>query len=137
MNRQQLHERLAAIEHQRWADWQKWVHDSGTRNPDGTITLPANCVARWDQQIATPYGALSEADKDKDRLEVGRYWPLIETELAEVEQLRGGPKAANRPYGTRCAQSYSPNGEPPFFCCRRDVGHQGPHLAPEGLAWGP
>lgn len=72
-----LREVLAAIEHARWADWQRWVHSVCTRNPDGSLTIPATLVERWERQIATPYDQLSAREKEADREQVDRYWPLI------------------------------------------------------------
>jgi hypothetical protein len=73
----ELRERLAALEHERWSNWQRWVHKVSHRNDDGSLTIPAAYVAKWDRQIATPYAELSEAEKDADRHEVGRYWALL------------------------------------------------------------
>ncbi|GEC17310.1 hypothetical protein [Nitrobacter winogradskyi] len=73
-----LLEELAALEHQRWAHWQKYVHDSGQRQPDGSILLPAEIVSRWEKQINTPYVDLSDEEKDSDREQVRKYLPLLE-----------------------------------------------------------
>ena len=75
---QALIDQLAAIEHERWADWQRWVHQISTRNPDGSITIPAESVARWERQIATPYADLSEREQESDREQVRRYLHLLE-----------------------------------------------------------
>ncbi len=72
-----LVERLAAIEHERWSHWQRHLHDQGQRHPDGSITLPADLVARWEQQIATDYAGLSPEEKESDRVQVRRYLPII------------------------------------------------------------
>ncbi len=78
-----LYEKLAEIEHTRWAAWQQYLHslckphigqDGG---PTGALLIPADLVARWERQIDTPYADLSEREKDSDRKEVGRYWHLI------------------------------------------------------------
>lgn len=74
-----LKEQLAALEHRRWAHWQKWMHSVCIRNEDGSLTIPAVLVERWERQIATPYEALSEREKDSDREQVNRYWPLIKS----------------------------------------------------------
>lgn len=74
---EELREQLAAIEHERWSDWQRYVHRSCWREPDGSLTIPAHLVERWERQIITPYAELSEAEKQKDRDQVDRYWPLI------------------------------------------------------------
>lgn len=82
-----LYEQCAAIEHARWADWQRWMHAQGTRNPDGSLTLPAALVERWERQIATPYAALSEREQQSDREQVDRYWPLVHAALARQAPL--------------------------------------------------
>lgn len=60
---------LAAVEHERWARWQSWVHAASHRNADGSLTIPASLVERWERQIATRYDKLSEAEKESDRTE--------------------------------------------------------------------
>lgn len=73
----ELYEQLAAIEHERWADWQKYMHSLCTKNDDGTLTIPAMSVENWERQIATPYAGLTEREKQSDREQVDRYWHLI------------------------------------------------------------
>ena len=70
-------ERLAAIEHDRWASWQRYVHDHCQRLEDGSLLIPAELAARWEMQIETPYAELSEPEKDSDREQVQRYLPTI------------------------------------------------------------
>lgn len=70
-------EELAAIEHTRWASWQRYLHDRGARQPDGSILLPADLVARWEEQIRTEYERLSESEKESDREQVRKYLPVI------------------------------------------------------------
>ena len=72
-----IHEALAAIEHERWADWQSYVHSLCVHGEDGSFTIPAALAERWERQIATPYGALSDQEKASDREQVERYWSLI------------------------------------------------------------
>jgi hypothetical protein len=75
-------ERLAEIEHERWAHWQKYVHDQCERREDGSMVIPAGLAARWQAQIETPYADLSEQEKDSDREQVQRYLPTIVEALA-------------------------------------------------------
>jgi hypothetical protein len=81
-----LKEQLAAIEHERWADWQRWVHDVYYKK--GRPFEVA--IKRWEVQIKTPYAQLSEAEKQSDRDQVERYWPLIENLItkARLEELQ-------------------------------------------------
>jgi hypothetical protein len=76
-----LKEQLAAIEHERWAHWQAYLHSKGRRLPDGALLLPADLVTHWERQIATPYEELSEIEKDSDRDQVDRYLSVIKEAL--------------------------------------------------------
>ena len=77
--KKKLKEKLANIEHQRWADWQRWCHKVLRENcPSPELE---KVLERWDKQIVTKYKDLSEKEKDSDRKQVDRYWPLIEKAL--------------------------------------------------------
>jgi len=87
----ELREKLAAIEHERWADWQRYVHSVCYENkgiggePTGELTIPSELARRWERQIGTPYHELSEKEKDSDREQVDRYWQLITADRKRVE----------------------------------------------------
>ena len=72
-----LFEQLANIEHQRWADWQKYMFSLCKQKKDGSLVIPVGLVSRWRTQIALDYKDLSEKEKDSDREQVMRYWDLI------------------------------------------------------------
>jgi hypothetical protein len=74
---QSVMEDLAAIEHQRWATWQRYVHEHGVRQVDGSLVLSVDLVARWERQIATPYQSLTEEEKESDRDQVRKYFPIV------------------------------------------------------------
>lgn len=74
---EQLVDELAAVEHERWAHWQRYVHDHCERQQDGSLVIPAELAARWEAQIETPFVGLSEREKDSDREQVRRYLPVI------------------------------------------------------------
>ena len=80
MIKEELFEKLADIEHQRWADWQKYVHSKCIKNSDGTLIIPKWAVEQWERQINIPYSELIEDEKEKDREQVRRYWNLINDE---------------------------------------------------------
>lgn len=73
-----LVDRLAAIEHERWSHWQLYVHSRAMRQEDGSLLIPADLVARWEQQIATAYANLSPEEQEGDKEQVERYLPIIE-----------------------------------------------------------
>jgi len=73
-------EKLADIEHQRWSDWQKYLHSKGAINEDDgnmNLVIPGDLVKNWDRQMKTDYKDLSESEKDSDREQVMRYWDLL------------------------------------------------------------
>src|SRR6267143_268668 len=77
-----LLEELAALEHERWAHWQRYVHEKGQRQPDGSVLLPADLVSRWERQINTLYRDLTNEEKDSDREQVRKYLPVLERWLS-------------------------------------------------------
>lgn len=70
-------ERLASIEHERWAHWQRYMHSKAEQRPDGSMVIPADLVAQWSRQIETPYEALTPEERESDREQVRRYLPKI------------------------------------------------------------
>lgn len=80
MSEEELKEKLASIEHDRWADWQKWCHKVLREN--NSFPGKEDILERWDRQIETPYVNLSEKEKQSDRDQVDRYWPLIKEYIA-------------------------------------------------------
>jgi hypothetical protein len=78
-----LVEKLAAIEHERWSDWQRYVHEKGEKRPDGSLLLPSEQVQHWDILMATDYSNLSESSKESDREQVRRYLPVIAAALTD------------------------------------------------------
>ncbi|MCW2370321.1 hypothetical protein [Sphingobium sp. B11D3D] len=75
---------LAAIEHERWAHWQRYMHSKGVRQADGSLVLPADLVERWERQSETTYVDLSPEEKESDREQVARYLPTIAAALKHV-----------------------------------------------------
>lgn len=73
----ELWEALADLAHERWSHWTRWQFQICERNADGTITIPATLVERWERQSITRYAALSEKEKDSDRAEVDKTLALI------------------------------------------------------------
>lgn len=72
---------LAAIEHERWAHWQRYMHGKAIKQSDGSLIIPAELVAKWERQIATPFEKLSDKEKDSDREQVSKYLPTIKKAL--------------------------------------------------------
>jgi hypothetical protein len=70
-------DQFAEVEHQRWAHWQQYMHSHCTRLDDGSLVIPPELAARWQTQIETPYHALTEREKESDRDQVRKYFPIL------------------------------------------------------------
>lgn len=108
-SRAELVEQLAAIEHERWADWQRWVHAKAGPDPThsgkGALLLLPEDVERWQRQISTPYAELSEREKQADRDQVARYWPVIVEFVADYIEGLGNNKIS-REAAIDCAEQW-------------------------------
>jgi len=90
-NIDELKEKLACIEHERWADWQKYCNQKVRQvvPVEHLKEVEDLLLTHWERQIATPYAALSEREQASDMEQVDRYWPLIQQELlkARIDQI--------------------------------------------------
>lgn len=68
---------LAAVEHERWAHWQQYLHDQCERLDDGSLLIPSGLVSRWEDQIRKPYVEMSPEEQESDRQQVRRYLPTV------------------------------------------------------------
>lgn len=75
-----LVEALAALSHDQWAGWTRWMLDC-LKSPDREAH-----IARWERQIQTPYANLSEAEKESDRKEARRMVKVF-TEVLRQARL--------------------------------------------------
>ena len=64
-----MKELLATFAHNQWSGWMKYLFSKGEMNIDGTWTMPKWAVQRWQKQMNTQYGDLSEQEKKSDREE--------------------------------------------------------------------
>ena len=76
-----LLERLATIEHEWWSHWQRYMHSKAVRQPDGSLLLPAELVARWEGQMNRSYAELDDREKESDREQVRKYLPILASVL--------------------------------------------------------
>lgn len=73
----ELIEKLSAVEHDRWAHWQSYLHSKCKKNDDGSLTIPKDLVEKWNTQIETAYSDLTEKEKESDREQVMKYLHYI------------------------------------------------------------
>lgn len=90
MNNIEILEKLADNEHNRWANWQKYVHSKCMKNKDGSLTIPKEYVEHWNYEINTKYKDLPENIKESDRNEVRQILKLLNVEnlIKENKELK-------------------------------------------------
>ena len=95
MSKSKLMEELAAIEHERWSKWQRYMHSKMMPSADDGIWLIGEeFIKRWERQINTPYEELSEEEKESDREQVRMYWDKFFPPVQEAIHKRANPKIA-------------------------------------------
>ena len=92
-------ETLAALAHDQWSGWMRYLYGRCTSHPGGALTIPAHWVARWQRQMNTDYDDLSEAEKESDRQEADRVLTL--SGLA-----RGAAEPSDEDVARELAKSY-------------------------------
>ena len=71
-------ETFAAAAHDSWCGWMRYLFSSSHAATNGETIIPAELVKRWARQMNTSYAALSEDEKESDRIEADRYLRLLE-----------------------------------------------------------
>jgi len=64
-----VREALAAYAHGAWCRWMRYMWSKCTPNADGSLTIPAWAVDRWERQMSTPYVELPQGERASDRQE--------------------------------------------------------------------
>lgn len=84
----------AKAAHDIWAHWMKYFFTQCKQNPDGTMTIASDKVARWTRQARTPFEDLPESERKSD-YEIAEKFinPLFNTEEEDPWPIEpGGPE---------------------------------------------
>jgi len=66
MDKDVIRKELADYAHNAWSGWMKYLFEKSVHNEDGTVTIPAWAVSRWNLQVITKYKDLPEEMKKSD-----------------------------------------------------------------------
>lgn len=72
-----LREQLAALCHEQWAGWMKYLFVKGNKKDKGSFEIFDDEVKRWERQMNTPYADLSHEEKESDRKEADKFLAVI------------------------------------------------------------
>ena len=72
-----LREDLDNLAHEQWSGWMEYLFEKSSKNNDGTVTIPKWAVNRWERQVNTPYGELSNEEQNSDRNEADKFLKVM------------------------------------------------------------
>ena len=73
-----LREQLAALAHEQWSGWMRYLFSKCVPNADGSgVTVPAAYESALVRQMTTAFEWLSDAEKDSDRYEADRVLAIV------------------------------------------------------------
>jgi len=75
-----LREQLAAVQHSIWAHWMDYLFSVSRKNRNGSVTIPADKVKRWMEQMRKPYSDLDESEKVSDREQADKVLVVLRGE---------------------------------------------------------
>lgn len=73
----QLREPLAALAHEQWCGWMRYMFGRSSERIDGTVIIPRGLVERWTRQMETAYVDLPEDEKKSDRTEADKVLAVL------------------------------------------------------------
>jgi len=74
---QELIEQLAALSHEQWSGWMKYLFSVSGVDIDKETHIPREYTLRWLRQMDTPYAELSEIEQKSDRKEAERMLEVV------------------------------------------------------------
>jgi len=82
---EETREALARYSHDSaWSGWMKYQFTKAPLNPDGSWTMPAQFVERWQRQMNTAYDELSDSEKRSDLNEADEMMIVSELDTIRV-----------------------------------------------------
>jgi len=77
MSENTIREKLAALAHEQWSSWMKYLFSKSAKNIDGTVIIPKWAVEGWERQMNTIYSDLLESEKENDRREADKVLLVV------------------------------------------------------------
>lgn len=68
---------LSSYAHDAWGEWMRYLFSKSIRNSDGTVTIPAGLVKRWERQMDLFYHELPEEEQKSGMVEAEKMISLM------------------------------------------------------------
>lgn len=78
-------DKLATLTHTVWSEWMRYQFEKSEKNEDGSVTIPADLVERWTNQMNTFYHNLPHEMQDSDIQIADRCWIEVVQALDESD----------------------------------------------------
>jgi hypothetical protein len=73
-----LQERLAALCHEQWSGWMRFLFTQGKKNSDGSFTIWDTKTTRWERQMMSSYDELPGIEQLSDQAEAERILAVLD-----------------------------------------------------------
>lgn len=87
-----LRSALAAVQHDIWAHWMRYLFSVGDRVDDGSVLIPADKVKRWERQIHADYDDLSEEEQASDLEQADKVLSVFDVVAYDAPEYMKGPE---------------------------------------------
>lgn len=77
MDNNDVREKLAALAHEQWSGWMRYLFGKCAIYEEGSAIIPAWAVKRWQRQMNTAYSDLPEEEKESDRREADKMLAIL------------------------------------------------------------
>ena len=74
-----MRQKLAAVQHEIWSHWMKYLFSVCQHEPAGVEVILPNEAERWKRQMNTPYSELTEKEKESDRDQADKVIAVLES----------------------------------------------------------
>jgi hypothetical protein len=70
-------EKLAAIQHEIWRHWMRYLFSCCNKLDNGDYIIPKEKANHWKRQIGLKYFRLTEKEKESDRSQAHKIWKFL------------------------------------------------------------
>jgi hypothetical protein len=83
-NDNDLRERLAAVQHEIWAHWMRYLFSRTLGGNAEGVIIPNDLVIRWQRQADAPYARLAESERESDRHQADKVLAILQPYIDQL-----------------------------------------------------
>ena len=86
MMSEEYRERIAAVQHEIWSHWMRYLFSVCPPDSFGNGIIPAEKAQRWQRQMNTDYANLTDKERESDRDQADKVLAERDAEIAALRQ---------------------------------------------------